>query len=227
MPRVIAQAVHEETPLRNFELTKAVAVALGESAGYLGAWHDNLAADGVTVVSRDCGLYQINIPASEIGTAVEDQLRTESKDPAVYEPVFQTNVSEMFALYTESWTRDGKPDIRRWEAWVAYTSGWVPFQQQWVWRQDAGMPVGPWVATGRYLARAICGQMNYHAVISRDWSLAKALYYAQFYAVHFGLVDVSFAISPTYGIVVPVYAAAPAAPPADGVGPRPVPNSGV
>src|SRR5439155_25428913 len=98
---------------------KAVAVALAESAGTLGAWHDNLDTDG-SVVSRDCGLYQISIPADRIGTSVESSLRTESMDPAVYTPIWQRNTERAHELYTQPWV--GRP-LRLWQPWVAYTTG--------------------------------------------------------------------------------------------------------
>src|ERR1051326_1341823 len=87
---------------------KAVATALGESAGFIGAWHDNMEPpDNITVLSRDCGLFQINIENKYIGTTVEDNLRTESTDPAVYEPIARNNTDAAYRLYETPWTRDG------------------------------------------------------------------------------------------------------------------------
>lgn len=225
IPREIAAECHRYWI--NYELTKAVATALGESAGSLGAWHDNLAAG---VASRDCGLFQINIPASKIGTPDEFALRTESLDPAEYMPVMHTNVDRARQLYLARWMRGGESDIRRWQAWVAYTTGWATFPEFWVWHQDAdGNPIGPWIATGRYIQRAICGQMNYHVVIKGDWDIQKALYYGARYAEHFG-VKADLIVKPqkngpdVIGFQTPPK---PVDPPADGVGPRPVPNNGV
>src|SRR5690348_1133743 len=67
-----------------------VAVAGSESHLRLGSYNDN-ADKNREVVSRDCGLFQISIPASKIGTAVEAGLRTESKDPDVYMPIALEN----------------------------------------------------------------------------------------------------------------------------------------
>lgn len=43
----------------NDGILKGTAVALAESRGSLGAWHDNL-NDAGELISRDCGLFQIN-----------------------------------------------------------------------------------------------------------------------------------------------------------------------
>ncbi len=269
IPRVIAEEAH--VFWQNYELTKAIAVALGESAGSLGAWHDNerelgdckvdqvvanpelyykmtvlnpatgkvRLEDGtienhppesLVITSRDCGLYQINIPAERIGTYTEDMLRTESLDPAVYEPVMRTNLARARALYDADWVRDGKVDKRLWQAWVAYNSGWATFPEFWVWRQDADHnPVGPWVKTGRYIQRAISAQMNYHILIVKDWTVENALYYGKRYAQHFNVKAPLKASKETPGhpsIVGFVTPEEPTEPPADGVGPRPVPNDG-
>jgi hypothetical protein len=225
MPRDVALSCYDLTPWRNYELTKALATALAESAGSIGAWHDNLGSDGVTVASRDCGLFQINIPAAEIGTAAELALRTDSTDPTVYQPVLENNVMAAFRLYEEPWTRNGNPDIRRFEAWVAYIEGWATFPEWWVWHQDNGNPIGPWLATGRYVQRAIAGQMNNHVVNLKDWPVTMALTYGKKYAEHFGIDPDLLHVTGAgvLGWTVPVM---PGAPPVDGVGPRPVPNDG-
>lgn len=261
MPRQIAATGH--TYWQNYELTKAVAVALAESAGSLGAWHDNLTLlsqtdagqvvanpetgqkmtvldpalgkvrlddgtverhppESMVETSRDCGLYQINIPASQIDTTVEDSLRTVSTDPADYTPVWETNTRHALSLYNQPWTNR---TLRRWQPWVAYTTGWATFPNWWVWHQDADKnPVGPWLPTGRYIQRAIAGQMNYHVVIAKDWTATVALSYAHRYAAHFGVADTLYVN--TQGIVAWHIPPKPSAPPTDGVGPRPVPNDG-
>jgi hypothetical protein len=226
MPRDIGYSAYRLTDWRNFELTKAIGTALGESKGSLGAWHDNLDAAN-NVVSRDCGLFQINIPASQIGTGQEMALRSESLDPAIYETVRDYNTTRALELYNHPWTRNGQPDIRRWEPWVAYTSGWVPFPEWWVWHQDANdKPIGPWVETGRYIHRAIVGQMNLHVVILKDWTVDQGLFYGQRYIDHFGIKGGK--IGNKNGAVAWVTTPPqPASPPSDGVGPRPVENDGV
>ena len=215
----------------NYELTKAVATAIAESHLYLGAWHDNLDDQGA-VTSRDCGVYQFNIPADKIGTDAELALRSESLDPAVYEPVWAHSVALAKDYYDSPWERHGKRDIRRWQAWAAYTSGWATFPYAWVWHHDAdGNPVGPWVATGRYVHKAIAGQMNNLVVNEQLWAPEKALAYAEKYAAHFGVVDGSVPVLVTDKagnvIVSWKYAAKPGAAPADGAGPYPAPNDGV
>jgi hypothetical protein len=271
IPREIAKVAKQYWS--NFELTKAISVALAESAGSLGAWHDNqnelkdckvdqevlnpelyihmtvlnpmtgkvhLEPDGPiethppessVITTRDCGLYQINIPASKVGTPYEDTLRTDSLEPEIYEPVLQANVARAKTMYSVDWMRGGSLEIRRWQPWVAYTSGWATFPEFWVWRQDADHnPVGPWVKTGRYIQRAIAAQMNYHILIVKDWTVQNALYYGKRYADHFNVKAPLKASKETPGhpsIVGFVTPEAPTEPPADGVGPRPIPNNGV
>lgn len=267
IPREIAHQA--KTHWSNYELTKAVAVALGESAGSLGAYHDNLAElsschkdqvvlnpelyihmtvldpatgkvrledgevethppDSEVVVSRDCGLYQISIDAKWVGTDKEWALRTESTDPAVYGPIMAYNLERARALYDSPWTRDGKVSTRLWQPWVAYTKGWATFTEFWIWHQDAdGNPTGPWTKTGRYIQRAISGQMNYHLLILKDWTSDQALYYGKRYANHFGVQAELVVSSKEPHIVGFDTPPEPTQPPADGIGPRPTENSGI
>jgi hypothetical protein len=221
MPRDIAAAGIEFW--HNYELTKMIATALGESAGYLGAFHDNYDPTNTVIVSRDCGLMQDNIPAAEIGTPVEDGLRTESFDPAVYGPIVEHNVHTAWDLYNEPWV--GRP-IRLWQPWVAYTTGWATFPAWWIWHQDtSGNAVGPWIPTGRYIHRAIAGQMNNHIVNLKDWTVDYALRWGQNYAREFG-IDPSLLYVTSAGILSWHIPPKPTEPPADGVGPRPVANNG-
>lgn len=81
-------------------LVRAVAVCLAESQGAAGSYNENI-RDGV-VVSRDVGLWQVNIPASAIGT------RTEA---ALYDPA--ANAAAAYKLY----------DGRGFQPWVAYNTG--------------------------------------------------------------------------------------------------------
>ena len=228
MPREICAAAYEQTPWRNYELTKAIATALGESTGSIGAWHDNYSGDpSAGVTSRDCGLYQINIPAGQIGSPKEASLRTESLDEWVWSPVMENNIRVALDLYQTPYVRDGKQDIRRWQPWVAYTSGWATFPEWWVWHQDAdGNPVGPWIATGRFIHRAITGQMNFHIVIKQDWTAENALYYAKRYCGRFGIDPDLLYIRPKDGTLSWHVPPKPQDAPADGVGPRPSQNDG-
>ena len=226
MPRVVAANNFDHSAWRNYELTKSVAVALAESAGSLGAWHDNLNEDG-TLDTRDCGLYQINIPARDVGTEVEYSLRTDSLDDSVWQPVLEFNINKAESMYNRNWIRDGHQDIRRWQAWVAYTTGWATFPEFWVWRQVDGEPVGPWVKTGRYIQKAIAGHMNSIVYYRGVWDLPTALTYGKKYAKHFGLDPDLLYIDSRNDILGWRVPGAPLVPPADGVGPRPVPNNGV
>ncbi len=269
MARVIADVNYNVGGWRNYELTKSVAVALAESAGSLGAWHDNESLlkdcdvnqivlnpelymhmivlnpatgkvrleDGTTemhppesevITSRDCGLFQINLRADDVGTEEEANLRTESIDPLVWQPVMDANVQRARLMYDRAWMRDGKQDIRRWQAWVAYITGWATFPEFWVWRQDADHnPVGPWVKTGRYIQRAIAGQMNRRVMFVGDWGEKEAVYYGKRYARHFGINPDALYWDAKNGIVGWHVPPAPQAAPSDGVGPRPIPNNGV
>jgi hypothetical protein len=99
-PRQVAVLAHT-AGFRDDDLFTAVAVCGSESWLYTEAHNDNLDASG-TVTSRDVGLWEINIPASEIGTSVEASL---------YDP--QTNADHAFQLWKS----------RGWQPWVGFTSG--------------------------------------------------------------------------------------------------------
>jgi hypothetical protein len=84
------------------DIVMAVSVALAESQGYAGSYNDNVGPDGI-ISSRDCGLWQINIPTSLIGTAEETRLRTD----------LGYNAARAFLLW----------QARGWQPWAAYNSG--------------------------------------------------------------------------------------------------------
>lgn len=218
MPRTIAELCHPHW--QNYELTKAIATALGESGGYVGAYHDNLDGNG-DLKSRDCGLFQINIPAVRVGTYVEEALWTDRFEDENWKPVAVNNVLAAERLYNSPVDRWR---TRLWQPWYAYTLGWATFPEAWVWKHVNGQPVGPWVPTGRYIHKAIAGQMNYHVVTLKDWTVEKALYYSARYTEKFGITQGGLVVK--QGILQWVYPPKPMAPPADGVGPRPVPNDG-
>jgi hypothetical protein len=211
-------------PLWPTSKVKGTAVSLGESKGSLGAYNDNL--DGDFLVSRDCGAMQINIPASAIGTELENSLRTASTDPVVYVPVAEHNFRVGRALYDQPMTRDGKPGWRRWQPWVAYTSGWAMFPEWWVWHQVNGVPAGPWMPSGRFVQQAIRAVANWHLLIAKDMDVKAALAEAERLAEKFnvttGILDYSVRNAVFWHI--PPH---PTSPPLDGVGPRPVPNDGL
>jgi hypothetical protein len=99
-PRKIAQLAYGAGITDFYEIARATSIALAESQGYTRAYNDNFDANG-KLLSRDVGLYEINIPASQVGTSVEE---------ALYDPA--NNVAAMKRLY----------DARGWQPWVAYTS---------------------------------------------------------------------------------------------------------
>ncbi len=100
-PRQVADLAYQ-TGVRDFHsLATIVAICFAESQAGVDAWHDNLDADG-KVLSRDVGLWQINIPAESIGTQREKDLHDPHK-----------NAAAMFLLYRN----------RRFQPWAAYNSG--------------------------------------------------------------------------------------------------------
>lgn len=203
---------------------KALATCLGESSLCVGAWHDNLNTAG-EVVSRDCGLMQISIPARLIGTTTEFGLRTPSLEPDEYLEVAKANILAAYKLYTQPWIRNGKQDIRRWQPWVAYTTGWAMFGEPWVWKQTDGEPTGPWVETGRFLHKAIRGVANWHLLIAKDMNADEAFQEAVRLADVYGAKGTLLYNDKSF--VYWTFPKAPVAPPADGVGPRPERNEGL
>ena len=127
-PRELASLCHG-AGWRDFELVKAVAVCLSESNGYPLAYHDN---EG-DKPSRDVGLFQINIPYAQVGTAIEKGL---------YE--IPENLKRARALY----------DRRGWQPWFGYTNGYA-MSTDWF-RADGKR-------SGRYLHRALRGVANFYA----------------------------------------------------------------
>jgi Lysozyme like domain len=97
-PRDIAKLAYDAGIKDAEELVTSVAVCLAESQGYDEAFNDNFDAAGDTI-SRDVGLWQINIPASEIGTPVET---------ALHDHV--ANATAMAKLHA----------ARGWQPWVAF-----------------------------------------------------------------------------------------------------------
>lgn len=140
------------------------------------------------IVSRDCGVYQINIQARYINGPYEFTLRTEEKLFDWYEPVVKTNVKAAYQLWSSPWIRDGKNDFRRWQPWVAYTSGWAMYPEAWAWHRDKdGKPVGPWVQSGRYLHKAIRGVANWYLYNTKTMTADEALAEAKRLAAQYGI----------------------------------------
>jgi Lysozyme like domain len=100
-PRALAHLAYDAGWHDVNNLTTAVAVCLAESQGYQNAFNDNYDSSGA-VVSRDVGLWEINIPASQIGTEVESNLY-----------VAVNNAQAAYALWQK----------RGFEPWVAFQTG--------------------------------------------------------------------------------------------------------
>src|SRR3990172_4029560 len=137
-PREIASICYA-AGWRDKNLIIAVAVCLAESQGYIRAYNDNLAADGETILSRDVGIFQINIPANKVGTPEEERL---------YNPHY--NVSRARTLF----------ESRGFQPWVAYNTGIALNPAWWRWSEKQSA----WVGTGRYVHRATRGCANFYAL---------------------------------------------------------------
>ena len=111
---------------------------------------------------------------------------------------------------------------------MAYTTGWATFPAWYLWQQFGGKPVGPWAETGRYLQRAIVGVGNYLLLIKGERA-SVALSEARGFGVAFGVEGTLGLKTDGHGRTVIAWTLVPpkpTVPPADGFGPRPVPNSG-
>lgn len=198
---------------------KATATAIAESHCSLGAWHDNPRDDG-SIASRDCGLFQINIDGDEIGSAREGRLRTESLIPADYLDVARENVREAYGL----WSR------RKWQPWVAYTSGWAMFPEAWAWHHitdehGKSKPAGPWVPAGRYLHQAIRAVANWHLLIASDLGIGESLDEAIRLADQFGITKGDIVYDVRHAVYWK-YPPSPTEPPTDAAMGYPVRNDG-
>lgn len=110
----------------------------------------------IEIASRDCGLFEINIPGRDIGTSIEYELRTESLVPDVANRVALANMRAAANLYRQRWS---SREFREWQAWVAVLTGWAFYTEAYVWSK---VVENTWVATGRYLHKAIRGVANMH-----------------------------------------------------------------
>jgi hypothetical protein len=221
---------------------RATSVAIAESHCSLGAWHDNFPAsthklfhlnDPVAALeepfehyeaarvdasptSRDCGLFQINIDGGKIGSSLEASLRTESLDPAMYLPVAKANVRAAYKL----WERRG------WQPWVADNTGWTTYPEAWAYHHVDGVPVGPWVPSGRYLHQAIRAVANWHLLIAKDLGQTEALLEANRLANQYGITKGDLAYDERHAIYW-IYPPAPTEPPTGPPWGYPVPNHGL
>jgi hypothetical protein len=98
--RKIAKLAYDVGITDAHELVTAVAVCLAESQGFDRAYNDNVDDQG-RVISRDVGLWEINIPASKIGSQDEEDLYDR-----------ENNAAAMYALYKN----------RKWQPWAAFNS---------------------------------------------------------------------------------------------------------
>lgn len=86
---------------RDLDLYLAVMVCGSESWFFTQARNDNIDDATGAIKSRDVGLMQINIPASQIGTQVENDLYIPEK-----------NFARAFSMWQN----------RKWQPWVGFTS---------------------------------------------------------------------------------------------------------
>ncbi len=178
------------------------------------------------IVSRDCGDFQINIQARDINSAYEFTLRTESKDLDWYSPVIRNNCKAAYTLWSQPWTRNGKSDFRRWQPWVAYTSGWAMYPEAWAWHRDAdGNAVGPWVPSGRYLHKAIRGVANWYLYNVKTMTSDEALAEGKRLAAQYGITRGYLTYNSKNGVYW-VYPPAPENAPTDAAMGYPVKNNG-
>jgi hypothetical protein len=172
---------------------KGTAVVLSESKGRMGAYNYNYNKRG-EVVSKDCGPWQDNITASQIGTEVEGNLRTLSTDPREIDRVMTYGTKWAYNLWiTKNVFRDGKLDYRRWGPWVGATSGWAWFQLLYAWHHEVvngvSVPAGPWVETARNLHKAIRGVANWLWMIKHSHTTKQALEFAQYQANYWNVPE--------------------------------------
>lgn len=99
-PRELIDLSYKAGWTEPIHLHQAVSIWFAESNGYDHAFNDNLDAEA-NIVSRDCGICQINIHALLIGTPAETRL---------YDPA--TCITEARKLYK----------LRGWQPWVAYNT---------------------------------------------------------------------------------------------------------
>jgi hypothetical protein len=135
-PRYIAQYCWDQG-WRDKDLIIAVATCLSESQGYIEAVNDNVDKETGQIKSRDCGLFQINIPKNQVGTIMEDRL---------YEPEY--NVYRAWKLY----------ESRGFQPWYGYTLGYATSPKWWTYSEK----YKEWRRTGRYIQRAVKGVANFY-----------------------------------------------------------------
>lgn len=140
---------------RDLNLVRMIAVTLAESQGYTHARNDNL-DDAGGIISRDCGVNQINIPASKIGTEEETKL---------YD--LDYNYQRARSLF----------ESRGFQPWVAWNTGIAMRTDWWVWSKSKEK----WVPTGRYVHRAVRGVANHFA--KDHFDLAEPVPFTDYYVI--------------------------------------------
>lgn len=150
-PRKIAALVHSTGITDANELVTAVAVCLSESQGFDRAYNDNVDATG-KVLSRDVGLFQINIPASKIGTQTEFDLYDRQK-----------NVEAAVNLWIN----------RGFQPWAAFNSN-VYLHDTYL--QRASLGVMNYLAEQLVLQARAVGQVPGTRVPMVSWKQVQALY---------------------------------------------------
>ena len=86
--------------------------------------------------------------------------------------------------------------VRQLQPWVAYTSGWALYPEAWAWSKV--LP-DTWVATGRYLHKAIRGVANYHYKAGHT-SLQESLHVAEALADQYRITKGDVYLHPTEAV---------------------------
>lgn len=105
-PRELAHLC-SDIGFRGENLVKAVATCLSESQGYDEAYHDNVDDNG-KLLSRDVGIFQINIPARMIGSSYERDLVRPSYNARIAYRMWQDRGFQPWHGYTKGIALDPK-----------------------------------------------------------------------------------------------------------------------
>lgn len=128
---VTGQIVRNVETLERFTCVDPNAGTMRNSGGTT----DEYPPDVEWIISRDVGAFQIDIPANDIGSPIEESL---------YD--FINNVTTARSKWV-TWSNDGKETERGWDHWSAYNSG---------------IALDP-MAGGKYIEKACRGVGNFLA----------------------------------------------------------------
>src|SRR5262245_37499426 len=120
---------------RDKNLIIAVATCLSESDGWDQAYNLNRDDEG-NILSKDCGLFQISIPADKVGSQYESDLFDAEKNVAMARRYFEG---------------------REWRPWYGYVNGHALNPDWWRWSDK----YQEWRPGGRRIHKAIRGVANF------------------------------------------------------------------